>query len=110
MRLAYDRRPTSLPRRCAFVGSSNDPHCLPADPSGNSRFVAITLKGGSNVEEFLDQRVDIDSRDEPSTVREQLWAEALYRYENGERANLPRELYDLQAKTNLASTTRPPPP
>ena len=106
-RLSYDRRPSNLPRRCAFVGTSNDPHCLPADPTGNTRFVAITLKGGSPVEAFLNNEVTVDGMDDPCTVRDQLWAEALHRYSEGARANLPRALYTRQSEANLAATTRP---
>ena len=106
-RLSYDRRPSNLPRRCAFVATANDPHCLPPDITGNTRFVAITLNGGSPVEAHLDATVHMDDQDESPTIREQLWAEALSRYRQGERANLPRELYARQERVNLAATTRP---
>ena len=49
----------------------------------------------------------MDGPDDPCTVCEQLWAEALARYYRGERANLPRELYALQDEVNLAATARP---
>ena len=35
-----------------------------------------------------------------SLIREQLWAEAVYRYGKGERANLPYELWAEQAAVN----------
>ena len=85
-RLAYRRDPETALRRCILVGSTNDAECLPNDPSGNTRFVPIQCGAGSHVEPYLDAR------------RVQLWAEGLALYNKGERANLPRDLMDLQAK------------
>ena len=84
-RLAYRRDPELALRRFILVGTSNDVECLPNDPSGNTRFVPIQCGEGSHVEPYLDER------------RDQLWAEGLALYRNGERANLPRDLMDLQA-------------
>ena len=83
-RLAYRRDPETALRRCVLVGTSNDVECLPNDPSGNSRYVPIQCSRGTPVEPFMDK------------WRNQLWAEALALYRLGERANLPRELMDLQ--------------
>ena len=85
-RLAYRRDPETALRRFILVGTSNDVECLPNDPSGNTRFVPIQCGEGSHVEPYLDER------------RDQLWAEGLALYNKGERANLPRELMDLQAE------------
>ena len=84
-RLAYRRDPENMPRRFVLVGTSNDVECLPADPSGNTRFVPIQCGDGSHVEPALDK------------WRGQLWAEGLALYRQGARANLPRELMGLQA-------------
>ena len=84
-RLAYRRDPETALRRCILVGTSNDVECLPNDPSGNTRFVPIQCGEGSHVEPYLDNH------------RGQLWAEGLALYRKGERANLPRDLMDLQA-------------
>ena len=86
IRLSYRRDPETAERRCILVGSTNDQECLPNDPSGNTRFVPIRCLKGSHVEPYLDER------------REQLWAEALALYNRGFRANLPRDLKDLQAQ------------
>ena len=83
-RLAYRRDPETALRRCILVGTSNDVECLPNDPSGNSRYVPIQCSRGARVEPFMDK------------WRNQLWAEGLALYRLGERANLPRELMDLQ--------------
>ena len=85
-RLAYRRDPELALRRFILVGTSNDVECLPADPSGNTRFVPIQCGAGSHVEPYLAER------------RDQLWAEGLARYNKGELAELPRELMDLQAE------------
>ncbi len=91
-RLAYRRNPESLPRRCIFVGTSNDPNCLPNDPSGNRRFVAINVEAGphgaAGVRSYMDRH------------REQLWAEALHRIEAGESVHLPPVLVAAQHERN----------
>ena len=85
IRLSYRRDPETAERRCILVGSTNDVECLPADPSGNSRFVPVLCEKGSHVEPYLDER------------RDQLWAEGLAHYREGKlRANLPRRLKELQ--------------
>ena len=85
-RLAYRRDPETALRRCILVGTSNDQECLPADPSGNTRYVPIQCGEGSHVEPYL------------AAHRVQLWAEGLALYNKGERANLPRNLMTLQAQ------------
>ena len=83
-RWAYARSPVQSPRMCIFVGTTNEAECLPNDPSGNRRFVVIELQHGCDV-----QAASVD--------RDQWWAEALARYRDGERANLPRDLHALAA-------------
>ena len=85
-RLAYRRDPETALRRCILVGTSNDQECLPADPSGNTRYVPIQCGEGSHVEPYL------------AAHRVQLWAEGLALYNKGERANLPRSMMHLQAE------------
>ena len=89
VRMAYAPRKEKMLRECIIVGTTNDDACLPNDPSGNSRFVPIKLEHGCNVEEYMDN------------YREQLWAEALFIYEQKNEqsiAILPRTLYALQEK------------
>ena len=92
VRLSYRRDPETMLRRCVIVGSTNVSDCLPNDPTGNRRFVAVTVHatddGASGVRQFLD------------TYRGQLWAEALHRYHQGEHARLPDELKHLQRDSN----------
>ncbi|MDE0389430.1 MAG: hypothetical protein OXI75_12090 [Rhodospirillales bacterium] len=84
VRLPYHRYPVPLPRRCAFVVTTNDPDNLPNDPSGNRRFVPVVLRKGANVEAYM--------RDN----RDQCWAEAVQLYLDGRRANLPLDMRDRQ--------------
>ena len=84
IRWAYARSTVPSLRLCVFVGTTNEPECLPNDPSGNRRLVVIELAHGCDV-----QAASVD--------REQWWAEALARYHNGERANLPRDLHQVAA-------------
>ncbi|MCY4318342.1 MAG: hypothetical protein OXE76_03960 [Alphaproteobacteria bacterium] len=97
VRLAYRRNPEPLPRRCIIAGTSNDPHCLPADPSGNRRFVPITVKAGpdgmAGVRMYLRE------------FREQLWAEAVHLYRQGETAWLPESLARDQKKATDAAVS-----
>lgn len=88
IRLAYDRRPMVRSRRCIFIGTANGAS-LPNDPTGNRRFVAIPLAGrGKHPSDLM------------AELREKLWAEALVRYKEGWRANLPDELKTHQEEVN----------
>lgn len=80
VRFAYARAAVPTPRRCIFVGTTNEDEALPNDPSGNRRFVVVELEHGCDVEEAARER-------------EPWWGEALARYRQGERANLPRPLH-----------------
>lgn len=70
-RMAYRRNPEAMPRRCIIVGTSNNPECLPNDPSGNRRFVPVLLTDGNpaQVTAYLNDN------------REQLWSEARTLYQ-----------------------------
>ena len=95
VRLAWRHDPEVALRRCVLIGTSNDPHCLPADPSGNRRFVAVTVRAGEDgatgVRLYL------------KNFREQLWAEALHRYREGETAHLPSDLAEIQTRVNASA-------
>ena len=88
VRLAYRRNKDVLPRRCIIVGTSNEQMVLPNDPSGNRRYVAVKCNKGFNIERFMKKN------------RDQIWAEALMRFNAGTVANLPRELMKEQTKLN----------
>lgn len=89
-RAAYARGPEPNPRRCCFVATSNDPECLPDDPTGNTRFVVIRLgdTAAEAAETYMaEHRLDI-------------WAGALLLYRLGVGAQLPRHLFPQQAEIN----------
>ena len=89
IRLTYRRDPSPLLRRCMIVGTTNDPRCLPNDPSGNRRFVPVPCTAGdpAKTRAYLEEH------------RDQLWAEALHRCrEKHETAYLPDHLKGAQAE------------
>jgi len=77
VRLSYERRAQDYPRQCIFIGSTNDQEYL-TDETGNRRYWPVRV--GQARRQWLK-----DNRD-------QLWAEAKYRYELGEKLYLPKDL------------------
>ena len=86
LRVPYGKTLSILPRKFIFVGTSNSDNFLPADPSGNSRFVPIHCPVSyGRIEDYLQEN------------RGFLWAEAWKRYRKGERPQLPVELRQAQS-------------
>ena len=83
-RPAYGRASEASPRRCVFIGTSNDMQCLANDPSGNRRLTPVVLAHGANVEEAADKN------------RTQWWAEAVALQAQGDDGRLPRRLISEQ--------------
>ena len=81
---AYARASEPSPRRCVFVGSSNDPAPLANDESGNRRLICIVLAHGCNIEEVADEN------------RLQWWSEAVELQRAGDDGRLPRALIPQQ--------------
>ena len=99
-RLAYRRDPETIPRRFIFVGTSNDMHCIPNDPSDalKRRLPVVPVLGmGLNLSQ-LEEGVDL--------IRDQLWAEAWHRFQQGESAALlgetEREVISLGENHRMA--------
>ena len=91
IRLAYRSDPESSPRRCIIVGTTNNDECLPNDPTGNRRFLAVHLADGDPTR----VRVALDE------WRVELWAEAVWRHANGMGdPRFPDQLKTLQAEAN----------
>ena len=91
-RQAYGRRTQEYPRRCVFFGSSNQYEFL-KDITGNRRFWPVDIeaqKPTKNVYVNLPGEVD------------QIWAEAVVRYKNGE----PLIIEDNEAALKIAETAR----
>ena len=101
---AYKEYPKSTPRLQVLAGSTNEERCLPADLTGNRRFVPVVVgPAGSRVEDWFD--TTLESGD---IMRDQLWAEALHLYREGTRANLPRDLHPAQAELAERHRSRDP--
>ena len=83
-RPAYGRSRVDRPRRCIFIGTTNDPEYL-QDPTGNRRFWP-----------FTPGKIDLEAvrRD-----RDQLWAEAAAAEAKGEVLTIPEALWpDVEAR------------
>jgi predicted P-loop ATPase len=72
-RVPYEIRPKDFKRRCVFVGTTNKKTYL-SDPTGNRRFIPID----ADVIPIAKHRSTLT----PSVV-DQIWAEAVARYDNG---------------------------
>ena len=98
VRLAYRRNPEPMPRRCIIVGTTNIEQSLPNDPSGNRRFVPISVwpgkRGHEGVRAYLGEH------------REQLWAEALALWRDGVSPRLPEDLKAAQRTATEAHRRR----
>lgn len=69
IRMPYGTETKRYPRRHVWWGSTNTQECLPQDDSGQRRYAVVEVK-----------QVDFKRLE---AVREQLWAEAAYRYKQG---------------------------
>ena len=96
VRLVWRRNPESMPRRSIIVGTTNDHHPLPNDPTGNRRFVPVVVRpregGAEGVRRYLDSN------------RLQLWAEAMWAWKRRDNIDvhpwLPAELKQTQENVN----------
>jgi predicted P-loop ATPase len=76
----YGKCDVDVPRQCGFVGTTNKSNYL-KDETGNRRFLPIKCES-----------TDVDAI---ITVRDQLWAEAVVRYRNGEKWHYGKEDQEL---------------
>lgn len=88
-RAAYARNTGVHPRRVVFAGSTNDEHYL-KDATGGRRFWPIYCHA-------------IRPATEIATEREQLWAEAVERYQNGARWHITDEALVMAASKAQAA-------
>lgn len=86
-RPAYGRVVEKHPRRCVIVGSTNSITGFLRDISGNRRFWPVKCSGGKlKPWNLTDEELD------------QIWAEAMAAYNNGESLLLSKEAEELAAK------------
>lgn len=81
-RPAYGRRLQEFPRQCIFIGTTNETQFL-RDTTGNRRFWVVDTPNDPTRDMWQDLT--------PATIQ-QIWAEAVENYRNGEELYLPREL------------------
>lgn len=88
-RVAYGKRQEFFTRRCVFFGTSNTDSYLRDDE--NRRFWTVNIRGCKS-----DTYEDAEAISEyfDAVTRAQLWAEAKFYYEKGEKLYLPKELLD----------------
>lgn len=82
-RAAYGKRTNHYPRQCVFFGTTNEASFLKGD-TGNRRFWVIPVDAGL-------RKIDGDLFERLKADRDQLWAEAVVRYRQGEKLYLDAE-------------------
>ena len=91
-RAAYARRTAEHPRQCIFCGTTNEALFLKGD-NGNRRFWVIAVDPTLRKYSAWQDAIDRD--------RDQLWAEAMHYYQQGEKLYLDDRL-ETQAKQRQA--------
>ena len=91
-RAAYARRTAEHPRQCIFCGTTNEALFLKGD-NGNRRFWVIAVDPTLRKYSAWQDAIDRD--------RDQLWAEAMHYYQQGEKLYLDDRL-EAQAKQRQA--------
>lgn len=81
-RLAYAHRTSYIKRQCVFAGTTNEQNFL-KDKTGNRRYWPVEVKREGRKKDVV--------KDLPDEV-DQLWAEAVYRYQQGEKLYLDSKL------------------
>lgn len=82
-RAAYGKRTNHYPRQCVFFGTTNEVSFLKGD-TGNRRFWVIPVDAGL-------RKIGGDLFERLKADRDQLWAEAVVRYRQGEKLYLDAE-------------------
>ena len=94
-RVAYGKRVQNFPRQCVFFGTTNHANFL-KDPTGDRRFWPVEV--------YIQQPTKNLWNDLTRAEIDQLWAEALLYYKQGETLHL-NELMELEAKQVQESHT-----
>ncbi len=86
-KVPYDRHPKDIPRQCVFCGSANRKAFLPADRSGNRRFMPVEIDAKQAEVHILENEA------ESRAYCEQVWAEAMTIFRSGNYSlSLPKEI------------------
>lgn len=80
-RASFGRRATPHPRQCIFIGTTNTEQGFLRDPTGNRRFLPVTVRGNSKRHSWDLTQEEVN----------QIWAEVLVYYKNGETLYLDAE-------------------
>ena len=84
-RAAFGKRATPHLRQCIFFGTTNEEQGYLRDTTGNRRFWPVHTPGGGSKRSWELTQEDVD----------QIWAEAKYLYEQGERPMLDEDVEAL---------------
>jgi len=84
-RPSYGRTVESHPRQCIIVGSTNSESGFLRDITGNRRFWPVKVSGRSKKKSWQMTKEDVD----------QIWAEALHLYHNGETLYLDGRVAEI---------------
>lgn len=94
-RVAYGRHNEDFDRQCVFFGTTNNPDFL-RDDTGGRRFWTLSVDKHNANKPIAEMK-------DPALVA-QMWAEAKYRYEQGEQLYLPAELEELMNDRQASHT------
>ena len=97
-RVAYGRHNETFKRQCVFFGTTNDYDFL-NDPTGNRRFLPITVNGNGSKNMWVDLNED---------EVDQIWAEAKTLYEQGESLALGKDIEEKAQQIQAAHTQENP--
>lgn len=97
-RAAYGRYTADRPRQCVFFGTTNSAECL-TDQSGGRRFWPVDIDKQARRKDVFR---DLDGE------RDQLWAEAVRLWKNGEPLFLPTDLEALAKERQEAHRAHHP--
>lgn len=92
-RASFGRRVTPHPRQCIFFGTTNSENGYLRDITGNRRFWTVKTPGTGKKKPWNLTEIDV----------KQIWAEALYLYEQGEKLYLDSDLEEVSQAEQAAA-------
>ncbi|MCC8175419.1 MAG: virulence-associated E family protein, partial [Bacteroidales bacterium] len=92
-RASFGRRVTPHPRQCIFFGTTNSENGYLRDITGNRRFWTVKTPGTGKKKPWDLTEMDV----------KQIWAEALYLYEQGEKLYLDSDLEEVSQAEQAAA-------